>query len=110
MPEALRKERCHELTPPEAASPRAALLPLASKDRHLHIIYSERPLPNDRGNGPESPAERAAHLARSRGLISRRIDDGVQNVCCCHQFTFCRGLERLQLAGHCVYPSGRHGA
>jgi len=37
-----------------------------SKDRHLRVIYSERPLPNDRGNGPESPAERAEHLSRSR--------------------------------------------
>lgn len=39
-----------------------------SKDRHLRILYSERPLPDDRGNGPESPAERAAHLSRSRHL------------------------------------------
>lgn len=39
-----------------------------SKDGHLHLIYSERPLPADRGNAPESPTERAEHLARSRHL------------------------------------------
>lgn len=39
-----------------------------SKDRHLRILYSERPLPKDRGNSPESPAERAEHLAHNRQL------------------------------------------
>lgn len=39
-----------------------------SKDRHLRVIYSERPLPMDRDHGVESPSERAEHLARSRHL------------------------------------------
>lgn len=39
-----------------------------SRDRHLRILYSDRPLAEDRGAAPERPAERAEHLARSRHM------------------------------------------